>query len=145
MSDSLEQQQKTHDQFTGDSIAPDILPMNLSDIENLPDTIKMPVPQIQTGEKRPLHTLYNVPFTLVFEVAKIDISIRELMGLKKGSVVDLGFLTVDSIEVYINGMTLGYGEIIGLQQSYGVRFKELELLSQLKGKENSQQIKSHQG
>lgn len=138
MSEATDSQDGTQ-QYQGDSAGPEIMPMNFSAIENLPETIKAPMPQIRSGEKRPLSSLYNVPFTLVFEVGRIDISIGELMGLKKGVVMNLKHVSVDSIDIRVSGMTLGYGEIIALQTTYGIRFRELDLISQLDNSEISKQ------
>lgn len=104
--------------------------MNLSSIDNLPDTI---TPQYlrPTGKLKPIEMLFDIPIGLVFEVGRIDITIKELMELHEGSLIDLRQVSVDSIDVRINDKIFGYGEAIGLQKSYGIRFERIEMFSPL--------------
>lgn len=107
-----------------------VLPMNLSAIDNFPETINKPAALV-ARERHPLELFYDVPVTLVFEVGRIDISIKELMELKEGSMIDLRQISVDSIDIRIDDKIIAYGEAIGLKHIYGIRFGELELFCPL--------------
>lgn len=109
----------------------DVLPMNLSAIDNLPETKSRNDYQNTAGPKKPLEFLYDIPIQLVFEVGRIEIHIKQLMELKEGSMIDLRQVSVDSIDIRVNNEIIGYGEAIGLLQSYGIRFGELEIFSRL--------------
>lgn len=113
------------------SPAAGVLPMNLSALDNLPEARRRNNYQNPAGPKKPLEFLYDIPIRLVFEVGRVEISIKQLMELKEGSMIDLRHVSVDSIDIRINDKIIGYGEAIGLLQSYGIRFGELELFSRL--------------
>ena len=129
MSASVEQHQNIQDGSTiQGTVSQEVQPLNYSSIDNIPETNMAPV-QPSIRNKRPLATLFDIPITLVFEVGRVDISIRELMELNQGSMIDLRHVSVDSIDIRINNNIIGYGEAIGLASVYGIRFGELELFS----------------
>ena len=108
----------------------DVLPVNYSSIDTLPEP-KMPtMPQVEYG-MMPLEWMFDVPITMVFEVGRIDITVKELMELREGSMIDLRQVSVDSIDIRINGYIVAYGEAIGLKQQYGIRVGDLETFSAL--------------
>ena len=83
-------------------------------------------PVQKSGGDLPLEFLFDVPVTLVFEVGRTDITIKQLLELNKGSVLELRNVSVDVIDIRINDKIMAYGETIALQQRYGIRFGELE-------------------
>lgn len=91
--------------------------------------------QRSTGEL-PLEFLFDVPVTLVFEVGRTDITIKQLLELNKGSVLELRNVSVDVIDIRINDKIMAYGETIALQQRYGIRFGELEEFTGVEDLEN---------
>lgn len=130
MSVNVEQHQDIHAGSNPQgTMSKEVQPLNYSSIDSIPETSMTPVQPPSRG-KRPLATLFDIPITLVFEVGRVDISIRELMELKQGSMIDLRHVSVDSIDIRINNNIIGYGEAIGLASVYGIRFGELELFSQ---------------
>lgn len=105
------------------------MPLNFSAIDNLPEAVSPNPLQPITGKRKSLEFLYDIPMQLVFEVGRIDITVKELMELNEGAMIDLRQVSVDSIDIRINGKVLGFGEAIGLQQSFGIRFGELDVFS----------------
>ena len=107
-----------------------VLPMALTNLDNLPVIKTAPV-EVGKYIQRPLEVMLDVPITVVFEVGRAEITIKELMELKQGSMIDIGKVAVDSIDIRINDSIIAYGETIALQQRYGVRFADLEMLCEL--------------
>lgn len=88
------------------------------------------------GSLLPLEFMFDVPVILVFEVGRIDITIKQLLELDKGSYLELRNVSIDVIDIRVNDKLLGYGETIALQQRYGIRFNELEQFSSVEDLEN---------
>jgi len=86
---------------------------------NLPATINHEVP--------PIEIMNDVPLTLIFEVGRTSITIKQLMELCEGSFVELRHVSVDTIDVRISGQVIAVGEAIALQQLYGIRMGEVEI------------------
>jgi len=51
------------------------------------------------------------------------------MEFNVGVLIDLRQVSVVSIDIRITGHIIGYGDAIGLQQSYGIRFGDLEMFT----------------
>ncbi len=107
----------------GDSV----LPMSLNNLDNLPPAVKVPAPRSTT--RHSLDMMADVPITLVFEVGRLNITIKQLMELSEGSYVDLRNMAVDSIDVRVNDKLIAQAETIALPQRYGIRFGEVEAFS----------------
>jgi flagellar motor switch protein FliN len=88
------------------------------------------------GGLLPLEFMSDVPMILVFEVGRIDITIKQLLELDKGSYIELRNVSVDVIDIRVNDKLLGSGETIALQQRYGIRFNELEQFTSVEDLEN---------
>lgn len=104
-----------------------ILPMPLVALSNTPESRSVPAPLQQV--RIPLEVMHDVPVTLTFEVGRTDITIKQLMELREGSFVELRHVSVDSIDIWMNDTVIAQGEAIALQQRYGIRFGEVELVS----------------
>ena len=104
-----------------------IMPMPLMTLDGAAETRAVTAPL--SGMKIPLEAMHDVPVTIVFEVGRTNITIKQLMELREGSFVELRHVSVDSIDIWINDKIIGQGEAIALQQRYGVRFGEVEMIS----------------
>lgn len=113
--------------LTSGSMDEGILPMPLVALSNTPEASAVPATLQRT--RIPLEAMHDVPVTLVFEVGRTDITIKQLMELREGSFVELRHVAVDTIDVWVNDKIIAEGEAIALQQRYGIRFGEVKLIS----------------
>ncbi|MCB1671985.1 MAG: FliM/FliN family flagellar motor C-terminal domain-containing protein [Gammaproteobacteria bacterium] len=87
---------------------------------------------LAVAESRHTHGVerfWNVPVTMKFEVGRQDISVQQLMTLKRGSIVPLKNVYVDQIKVRVGERTIARGEAISLKNQYGVRISEITVPS----------------
>lgn len=114
-----------------------VMPQTLPGADQQASNMPRRLTPVQTrGGDLPLEFLFDVPVTLVFEVGRIDITIKQLLELNKGSVLELRNVLVDVIDIRINDKIMAYGETIALQQRYGIRFGELEEFTGVEDLEN---------
>jgi len=118
-----------------ESVEEQILPMQMTALSSIPQTTKVPAPA--NPARLPLEMMLDVPITLIFEVGRTDITIKQLMELREGSYVELRHVSVDSIDVRINEKIIAQAETIALQQRYGIRFGEVEMFSGLESEDES--------
>jgi flagellar motor switch protein FliN/FliY len=106
-----------------------VMPMPLSNITiNKTDVKRAANPQLAQGGTLPFSAMLDVPIELVFEVGRTNISIKQLMEMTQGSFVELRQVSVDIIDIRINDRLFAFGETIALQQHYGIRFGEHEII-----------------
>ena len=64
---------------------------------------------------------------VVFEsdLGRVDLKIREILALQKGSVIDLQKPAGESAEVYVNGRIIGKGEVMVYEKNLAIRLNEV--------------------
>lgn len=63
----------------------------------------------------------DIPIELSFEIAKISMLFKDLIGLETGSVINLNKSPQEPLTIYANGKEVGKGEIVMLEDSVGIR------------------------
>lgn len=83
-----------------------------------------------------LDVILDVPVTLALEVGRARISIRNLLQLSQGSVVELERDAGDPLDIYVNDMLIAHGEVVVVNDRFGVRLTDVispaERIKQLK-------------
>lgn len=79
-----------------------------------------------TGEeKRKLDTILDIPVTISMEVGRSHISIRNLLQLNQGSVVELDRVAGESLDVLVNGTLIAHGEVVVVNDKFGIRLTDV--------------------
>ena len=72
-----------------------------------------------------LEVVLNVNVDLALEVGRTSISVRELLQLNQGSVVELDRLAGEPLDVLINGSLIARGEVVVVNEKYGIRLTDV--------------------
>jgi flagellar motor switch protein FliN/FliY len=72
-----------------------------------------------------LRVLENIEVRMTVEVGRTEITIRDLLRLSEGSVVELDRLAGDPLDILINGTMIARGEVVMVGERFGVRFGEI--------------------
>lgn len=84
------------------------------------------VPGAPVGEAGALDLVLDVPVRLSVELGRTDIAIREVVNLGRGSVIELDRGPGMPLDVRINGVLIGRGEVVLVNQDrLGLRFVEV--------------------
>ena len=79
-----------------------------------------------TGEeKRKLDAILDIPVTISMEVGRSNISIRNLLQLNQGSVVELDRVAGESLDVMVNGTLIAHGEVVVVNDKFGIRLTDV--------------------
>lgn len=80
----------------------------------------------------------DIPVQLSVELGRARITIRDLLQLSQGSVVELSNLAGEPMDILINGFLIAQGEVVVVGDHYGVRLTDIvtpsERLSRLSAK-----------
>ncbi len=68
-----------------------------------------------------LDVILDVPLSLSLEVGRARLSIRELLKLNKGSIVELDRAAGEPLDVMVNGTLVAHGEVVQVDDKFGVR------------------------
>ncbi len=72
-----------------------------------------------------LDVILDVPLSLSLEVGRSRLSIRELLKLNKGSIVELDRAAGEPLDVMVNGTLVAHGEVVQVDDKYGVRLTDV--------------------
>jgi len=80
---------------------------------------------ITVDEKRKLDTILDIPVTISMEVGRAKISIRNLLQLNQGSVVELERVAGEPLDVLVNGTLIAHGEVVVVNDKFGMRLTDV--------------------
>ena len=72
-----------------------------------------------------LKVLENIDVKLTVEVGGAEIKLRELLRINEGSVIELGRLAGDPLDILANGTIIAKGEVVMIGERFGIRFTEV--------------------
>ncbi|MBR9856102.1 MAG: flagellar motor switch protein FliN [Oceanisphaera sp.] len=76
-------------------------------------------------ERRKLDAILDIPVTISMEVGRTRISIRNLLQLNQGSVVELDRLAGEPLDVMVNGTLIAHGEVVVVNDKFGIRLTDV--------------------
>jgi flagellar motor switch protein FliN/FliY len=82
-------------------------------------------PPLSGDERRKLDTILDIPVTISMEVGRAKISIRNLLQLNQGSVVELERVAGEPLDVLVNGTLIAHGEVVVVNDKFGIRLTDV--------------------
>lgn len=77
------------------------------------------------GHDPKLDVIMDIPVSLSMEVGSTEISIRNLLQLSQGSVVELDRVAGEPLDVMVNGTLIAHGEVVVVNERYGIRLTDV--------------------
>jgi flagellar motor switch protein FliN len=74
---------------------------------------------------RPITLLNDVMLEVTAELGRMRMKMRDLMALAPGSVIELDRAAGSPVDVLINGALLAHGEVVVIDEEFGVRVSEI--------------------
>jgi len=78
-----------------------------------------------SGDGPNLDVILDIPVTLSMEVGSTSISIRNLLQLNQGSVIELDRLAGEPLDVLVNGTLIAHGEVVVVNEKFGIRLTDV--------------------
>jgi flagellar motor switch protein FliN len=72
-----------------------------------------------------LDVILDIPVTLSVEIGRTRQTIRNLLQLNQGSVVELDRLAGEPMDVLVNGTMIAHGEIVVVNEKFGIRLTDV--------------------
>ena len=72
-----------------------------------------------------LKILESIEVGLSIEVGRTEMTIKDLLLLNEGSVVELDRLAGEPLDILVNGAIIAKGEVVMVGERYGVRFTDI--------------------
>ena len=91
-----------------------------AEFDDLEDTSGGPA-----ADEANLDVILDIPVTISMEIGRTRISIRNLLQLNQGSVVELDRLAGEPMDVLVNGTLVAHGEVVVVNEKFGIRLTDV--------------------
>ncbi|MDB6426783.1 MULTISPECIES: flagellar motor switch protein FliN [unclassified Curtobacterium] len=85
-------------------------------------TVSAPLGAVPAGN---LGRINNVEMTLTVEIGRTRMSVRDVLGMEPGAVVELDRSAGAPADVLLNGRLIAHGEVVVVDQDYAVRITRI--------------------
>lgn len=110
-----------------------------------PEDAAKPAPEVfppLTGDSAlsdsDIDLIMDIPVQLSVELGRTRLTIRNILQLGQGSVVELDGLAGEPMDIFVNGYLIAQGEVVVVDEKYGIRLTDIitpaERLRRLNGK-----------
>ena len=72
-----------------------------------------------------LDVILDIPVSISMEVGNTEITIRNLLQLNQGSVVELDRAAGEPLDVFVNGTLVAHGEVVVINEKFGIRLTDV--------------------
>jgi len=83
------------------------------------------VPNASVNDNPELDIILDIPVTISMEVGSTSITIRNLLQLNQGSVIELDRLAGEPLNVLVNGTLIAHGEVVVVNEKFGIRMTDV--------------------
>ena len=134
-----DESQTSDDQQMADQWAAALAEQDDDEEASLPEPVSSPAEEVQSAEfddlqpdaggsvniDANLDVILDIPVTLSMEIGRTMISIRNLLQLNQGSVVELDRLAGEPMDVLVNGTLVAHGEVVVVNEKFGIRLTDV--------------------
>ena len=83
------------------------------------------MPSVESGENSNIKLLMDVNMELTVELGRTKKSIKDILGMGEGTVIELDKLAGEPVDVLVNGQLIAKGEVVVIDENFGVRVTEI--------------------
>lgn len=82
-------------------------------------------PQAGGGMLNELDMILDIPVQITVELGRTKITIKNLLQLAHGSVVELDAMAGEPMDVLVNGTLIAQGEVVVVNDKFGIRLTDI--------------------
>lgn len=112
--------QEQADNAADDDQALDVKPHRMDDLTDDGDSGRP-----SSADDVKLDVILDIPVHISMEIGRTQISIRNLLKLNQGSVVELDRLAGEPMDVLVNGTLIARGEVVVVNEKFGLRLTDI--------------------
>lgn len=75
----------------------------------------------EKGERIEGKLLGDIPVQVTVELGATELSLKEILELSEGSIVELNRLAGEPLDLKVGGQLVAQGEVVAVDDSYGLR------------------------
>jgi flagellar motor switch protein FliN/FliY len=99
----------------GPLVTPDVRPVQFVPL----------APEPKAGEAPSLDLLMDVTLQISVELGRTRLTVKDVLALRPGSVLELDKTTSEPVDVLVNGTLVARGEVVVVDEKFGIRITEV--------------------
>lgn len=76
-------------------------------------------------EKKSLDFILDIPLQLTVELGRTKLLVKDVLELNQGSVVELGKLAGEPLDVFVNSKLVARAEAVVINEKFGIRLVDI--------------------
>ena len=76
-------------------------------------------------DRKNLEFIFDIPLQLTVELGRTRLSVKDVLQLKQGAVVELGKTAGELLDVFVNSKLVARGEAVVVNEKFGVRLVDI--------------------
>lgn len=114
----------------GDTDGVDDLDALMASAQAAPAPSPVAFEELQNDSQKPADTpeldvILDIPVYISMEVGRTSITIRNLLQLNQGSVIELDRIAGEPLDVLVNGTLIAHGEVVVVNEKFGIRMTDV--------------------
>lgn len=109
----------------GDEGSQEDIEAKSADVQPAPMEELAATPEASVNGAPDLDVIMDIPVKISMEVGNTEISIRNLLQLNQGSVIELDRLAGEPLDVLVNGTLIAHGEVVVVNEKFGIRMTDV--------------------
>ncbi len=93
--------------------------------ENSLDSLELNDEELEELSWMNYEGLLDMEVEFIADLGQTSLSIKEILALQKGSVIDLSKPAGESVEAYVNNRIIGKGEVMVYEKNLAIRINEV--------------------
>jgi len=86
---------------------------------------RAPEPSVYQSVLEQVSALADIPLQITVVLGQRQMKVRELLQLRQNSLLELPKSAGENVDILINGRLVGYGEVLELEGSAGIRLTDI--------------------
>jgi len=79
----------------------------------------------EAGDPKSIDLVYNIPLQVSVELGRAKKEISEILEFNLGTIIVLDKIAGDPVEIVVNGKLIARGEVVVIDDNYGVRITDI--------------------
>ncbi|MAL01987.1 MAG: flagellar motor switch protein FliN [Alcaligenaceae bacterium] len=89
------------------------------------EQVFQPLSSATTGVGSDIDMIMDIPVQLTVELGRTKLTIKNILQLGQGSIVELDGLAGEPMDIFVNGYLIAQGEVVVVDDKYGIRLTDI--------------------
>lgn len=89
------------------------------------------VSSLSNEQTNNLNLIMSVPLQITVEIGRVQKQIKDILQFTEGSIIELDKQAGAQVDIYVNGQPIAKGDVVVIEEYYGVRINEILSTSEI--------------